>query len=131
MLNRLKQKLQYILFYDMNSNCIIPWSSVPERLVQEGSFLAALEIRCGNMRTPRTFIQFDSVQNNRVYAITGFSSVDNEGQYKLGSNSISNINSGNVSMLVLSDHRLNSPYCEYIMQNNLIAYSNKKQKKLF
>lgn len=131
MLNQFKQELQYLLYYDMDSTCIIPWSEISDILEKEGSFYAALEIRYGNKRTPRTFIQFDSIQNGRVYAITGFSSVDNQGQYKLGSNSISNVNCGNVSMLVLSDHRLNSPYFKDIMQNNLVAYTNRKQKKLF
>lgn len=131
MLNQFKQDLQYILYYSMNSTCIIPWSEIPNILEKVGSFWAALEIRCGNKRTPRTFIQFDSMQNDRIYAITGFSSVDNQGQYKLGSNSISNVNCGDVSMLVLSDHRLNSPYFKNIMQNNLVAYTNRKQKTLF
>jgi hypothetical protein len=130
-----KDKVTYIPFTKPGGGCKLKWSDVIEALEESKEFLGGVQIIKGNKISPITFLYLKYNEENRIYGTSGFSATDKNSQnmeYIQGSNSISSIESGNVTMLLMSDNRLNSPYCKHIFDTQLIVYGpNRKQKKLF
>lgn len=129
-----KAKVTYIPFAKPGGGCKLKWSDVIKTLKVGKEFLGGVQIIKGNMISPITFLYLKYIEGNRIYGTSGFSNTEKISQnmeYIQGSNSISSVKSGNVTMLLMSDNRLNSPYYKYVMENNLVAYTNRKQKTLF
>lgn len=130
-----KSKATYIPFTKPGGGCKLKWSDVIKTLESNKEFLGGVQIIKGNMISPITFLYLKYIEGNRIYGTSGFSNTEKISQnmeYIQGSNSISSIESGNVTMLLMSDNRLNSPYCKHIFDTQLSAYGpNRKQKKLF
>ena len=129
-----KSKATYIPFTKPGGGCKLKWSDVIKTLESNKEFLGGVQIIKGNMISPITFLYLKYIEGNRIYGTSGFSNTEKISQnmeYIQGSNSISSVKSGNVTMLLMSDNRLNSPYYKYVMENNLVAYTNRKQKTLF
>ena len=129
-----KNNVTYIPFTKPGGGCRLKWSDVIKTLKEGKEFLGGVQIIKGNRISPITFLYLKYIEGNRIYGTSGFSNTEKISQdmeYIQGSNSISSIESGNVTMLLMSDNRLNSPYYKYVMENNLVAYTNRKQKKLF
>lgn len=128
-----KDKVTYIPFTKPGGGCKSKWSDVIEVLKEGKEFLGGVQIIKGNKISPITFLYLKYIEENRIYGTSGFSSTDSQNmEYIQGSNSISSIESGNVTMLLMSDNRLNSPYCKQVFATQLKAYGpNRKQKKLF
>lgn len=126
-----RNKPVYRVFYGLNKNSLeIPLKDLIDAVPKNGSKIFGLEILYGNMKTNRGFIELRK-SKNRVHGISTFSDKDASGNYLEGSSAFSSVENGNMTMLVMSDNRLNSPYYKYVMENNLVAYTNRKQKKLF
>lgn len=107
----------------------VPLKDLPDVIPEGDSIILGLEIWLGNTRTERGFLQCHK-SDNRVYGVSTFSDKDITGELLEGSSAFSSVENGNMTMLVMSDNRLNSPYFKYVMENNLVAYTNRKQKKI-
>lgn len=130
-----KNNVTYIPFAKPGGGCRLKWSDVIKTLESNKEFLGGVQIIKGNRISPITFLYLKYIEGNRIYGTSGFSNTEKISQnmeYIQGSNSISSIESGNVTMLLMSDNRLNSPYCKHIFDTQLTVYGpNIKQKKLF
>ena len=127
-----KDKVTYIPFTKPGGGCKLKWSDVIKTLKEGKEFLGGVQIIKGNKIS---FLYLKYIEKNRIYGTSGFSTTEKNSQnmeYIQGSNSISSIESGNVTMLLMSDNRLNSPYCKHIFDTQLTVFGpNRKQKKLF
>ena len=124
-------KPKYIVFHGFSkTSAEIPLKDLPEMIPEDDSIVLGLEIWVGNMRTGRGFMECRK-SKNRIYAITTFSDTDATGAYLEGSSAFSSVRSGNITMLVMSDNRLNSPF--YLSQmSKLLQYKKGgTQKHIF
>lgn len=128
---RVRIKPVYRFFYGLNKGSLeIPLKDLLDAVPEKGSRIFGLEILYGHMRTNRGFIELRK-SKNRVHGISTFSDTDASGNYLEGSSAFSSVKNGNMTMLVMSDNRLNSPYYKYVMENNLVSYTNRKQRTFF
>lgn len=126
-----RNKPVYRVFYGFAENSLeIPLKDLIDAVPEHDSRIFALEILFENKRTKRVFLELRK-SKNRVHGISAFSDKDASGNYLEGSSAFSSVENGNMTMLVMSDNRLNSPYYKYIMKNNLVPYTNRKQKTFF
>ena len=124
-------KPKYKVFHGFSkTSTAIPLKDLPEMIPEDGSRIFGLEIWVGNRRTERGFMECRK-SKNRIYAITTFSDTDATGAYLEGSSAFSSVRSGNITMLVMSDNRLNSPF--YLLKiQKLLQYKNGgTQKHIF
>lgn len=126
-----RNKPAYRVLYGFDENSLeIPLKDLPDAVPEHGSRIFALEILFENKRTQRVFLELRK-SKNRVHGISAFSDKDASGNYLEGSSAFSSVRNGNMTMLVMSDNRLNSPYFKYVMENNLVPYTNRKQRTFF
>ena len=103
-------KPKYKVFQGMSkSSAELPFKDLPENIPEDESITFGLEIWVGNMRTGRGFIECRK-SKNRIYSITSFSDKDATGVYLEGSSAFSSVRSGNITQMVMSGNRLNSPF---------------------
>lgn len=114
-----ENKPKYKVFRGFDKNSLeVPLKDLPDIIPEGTSIILALEIWFGNMRTDRGFFQCHK-SKNRIYGVSTFSDKDINGELLEGSSAFSSIRSGNMTMLVMSDNRLNSPF--YLSQLQTIS----------
>ena len=114
--------------FDKNSPRI-PLKVLPDKIPEDGSITFGIEIWVGNKRTGRGFIKLWKSEN-RIHGISSFSETDVEGDYLEGSSAYSSVRSGNMTMLAMSDNRLNSPY--YLSHlPKFLQYKGPTQRHIF
>lgn len=124
-------KPKYKVFRGFNKTSLeVPLKDLPDVIPEGDSIILALEIWLENTRTERGFLQCHK-SDNRVYGVSTFSDKDINGELLEGSSAFSSIRNGNMTMLVMSDNRLNSPYCKQVFNTQCTKRSKRKQKTLF
>lgn len=129
-MEKAKIKPVYKLFDGFDKNARkVSLELLPKYLYEGQSKIFGLEIWVGDMRTGRGFIELKRCKN-RVHAISSFSDTDVNGEYLEGSSAISSVRSGNITPMVMSDNRLNSPfYLSHLPK--FLQYKCEKKKTFF